>query len=270
MRTTGFDLVREAMSDLSPSGDRRTYDLILGPCAIESEQQLSACAVAASEAGATYLRGGAIKLRTKTSSFQGHGSTAFRWLGDIARDNGLKAVSEVTCATQVAEAATHLDAIQIGARSMWNFELLQAAARSGRTIVLKRGLGATTLDWLAAAARLQSYGASEIVLCERGNASADAASRNCVDISVLVFLAAEAPLPVWLDVSHTAGDPSVALTLLQCAHAFGVAGAMAEIHPDPSSALCDAEQAIGLAELAARKVRSHTSVPVGSESLTLV
>jgi 3-deoxy-7-phosphoheptulonate synthase len=249
MKRTGFDTVRDMVGALSPAGETSGYDLALGPCAIESEQQLAECAAAARDAGATYLRGGAIKLRTKAESFHGHGPTAFRWLGEIARDHGLKAVSEVTRAGDVDEAAIHLDALQIGARSMWNFELLEAAAQSGRLVVLKRGLGATTIDWLAAAARLQGYGADRVVMCERGNASADPASRNCVDISVLAFLVTETPLPIWLDASHTAGDPRVALALLQCARALGVAGAMAEIHPDPALATCDAEQAIAISAL---------------------
>ncbi|MGR0188391.1 hypothetical protein [Azospirillum aestuarii] len=236
------------------TGNYRTsddFDLILGPCAIESEDQLIACADTARRVGATYLRGGAIKLRTRYDAYSGPGTTGWEILGCIARLRGLKSVSEVTRWEDVEKAARHLDALQIGARCMWHFDLLKACAQTGRTIVLKRGLGATTLEWLAAAERLQTYGCDDIILCERGNRSADGASRNAIDISVFAFLADECPLRLWLDVSHSAGDPQVALGLLKRARSLDIAGVMAEIHPDPASAKCDSDQAISLSKIEA-------------------
>jgi 3-deoxy-7-phosphoheptulonate synthase len=228
-----------------------TFDLVLGPCAIESVGQLEECARVAKAVGATFLRGGAIKLRTRHGSFEGLGGTAWGTLSEIARANGLRAVSEVTTASDIDIASQNLDAIQIGARCMWNFDLLRAAAASHRTVVLKRGMGASTHEWLAAAERLQAYGCNDVVLCERGGRGNEPASRNAIDISVLAFLTDEVPLPVWLDVSHSAGDPEVALSLLQRARSFGLSGAMAEIHPNPAQALCDGDQAIPTAKLTA-------------------
>jgi 3-deoxy-7-phosphoheptulonate synthase len=249
MSSGGFAALRARANDLARDLRPFRYDLILGPCAVESEAQLAACALAASEAGATYLRGGAIKLRTRHHSFAGMGVKAWQMLRQAADPFGMRTISEVTSPADVASAADYLDALQIGARSMWNFDLLRECARSAKTVVLKRGLGASTADWLAAGERLQEYGCSDLILCERGNPAADPGPRNAIDLSTLAFLTAEVPLPVWLDVSHSAGDPVVAFRLLQLARGLGLHGAMAEIHPDPGSALCDGEQAIPLSAL---------------------
>ena len=246
MKATGFDLLRQALRVLGSRRESGKFDLVLGPCAVESEEQINACAEAVSKCGATYLRGGAIKLRTQVDTFHGIGREAWRMLRAAADAHGLKAVSEVTRPEDIEYASRSLDALQIGARSMWHFDLLEAAAKSGRPVVLKRGLGSSTTDWLAAAVRLKSYGCDDVILCERGDRAADVGPRNAIDISTLIFLASEGPLPLWLDVSHSAGDPAVALRLLQLAPSLGVAGVMAETHPNPADALCDADQAIPL------------------------
>jgi 3-deoxy-7-phosphoheptulonate synthase len=245
-----FSSLRTQMRGLRPNVcEHGGFELVLGPCAIESVSDIEDCASAAVRVGATYLRGGAIKLRTNHRSFAGLGTEAWQILGRAAKAYGLKSVSEVTRAADVAEAALHIDALQIGARCMWHFDLLEAAAASNRKVILKRGMGASTREWLAAAERLQAYGCREIILCERGDRGADGTARNAVDISVLVFLADECPLPLWLDVSHSSGDPAVATSLLRRASALGLAGAMAEVHPEPERALCDGEQAIRTASL---------------------
>jgi 3-deoxy-7-phosphoheptulonate synthase/chorismate mutase len=132
---------------------------------------------------------------------------------------------------------------------MWNFDLLEGAAKTGRPLVLKRGIGATTLEWLCTAERLQSYGASRVILCERGTASHEWPSRNAIDICTLSFLINESPIDVWIDVSHSSGDRVVAIGLLRVARRLGTNGVMVEVHPDPNRALSDAEQAITCQDL---------------------
>ena len=252
-----FSELRRRLKDSlysSSSNKSTSFDLALGPCAVENSTMLSECAESASAVGAKYLRGGAIKLRTKIDTFEGLGELAWDKLHKVASAHGLKTISEITDPTHAEIAAKHLDVLQIGARSMWNYALLEACADTKRPILLKRGLGATTAEWLGVAERIWSMGCTDLILCERGIPSIDPASRNSVDVSTLIFLAEECALPVWLDVSHSAGEPGVALALLQIAPLLGISGAMAEIHPNPCTALCDADQAIPLSSLSALTV----------------
>jgi 3-deoxy-7-phosphoheptulonate synthase/chorismate mutase len=132
---------------------------------------------------------------------------------------------------------------------MWNLELLEAAAQSHRVVVLKRGLGASTEEWISTALRLFAYGASNVILCERGMPSYGWPSRNVVDLSTLIFLASESPLPVWFDVSHSAGERSVVVAMLRHARALPIDAVMVEVHPDPDQSTCDAAQAIDCTDL---------------------
>lgn len=251
-----FDDLRAALARLVPVERPPTPDLILGPCVVDHRSDLQDCALVAQQAGATWLRGGAVKLRTRHDAFAGHGEEGWEMLASVAKIYGLKTVSEVTTPEEAYTAASHVDALQIGARQMWNFPLFRECRNMGKTVVLKRGLGATTLDWLAAAERLQVYGCKDLILCERGSMWADGSSRNVVDVSVLAFLAEECSIPVWLDVSHSAGDPGVALAVADRMAGFGLDGIMAEVHPDPARAKCDAEQAIPLEWLRGRAARA--------------
>jgi 3-deoxy-7-phosphoheptulonate synthase len=252
---TGFTYLREQASDLlGNSRKSRPFDLVLGPCAIESDNQIGLCAEAAAKLGASYLRGGVIKLRTNYRSFTGLGPEGWILLTKTAKQYGLKTISEITQPYEFDEGAYHLDALQIGARSMWNFELFHACADSGKTVILKRGFGATTSEWLAAAARLKAYGCDDLILCERGARSFDPCSRNSVDLSTLLFLTTEIDLPIWIDASHSSGDPKIAQRVIEIAPNLGVSGVMAEIHPQPSRALCDGYQAIALSDLSSLSV----------------
>lgn len=246
----GFEALRAKFRSISRVRAQSPYYLALGPCAVESERQLRRCAEAAVLAGAKGLRGGGVKLRTSPDSFQGLGSEGFRLLNRIAHEFGLESIAEVTDFAQMREGVCP-DVVQIGARMMWNFSLLEAAAGTGRTILLKRGMGSTTLEWTSVAERLITFGAREVVLVERGDRHHDETSRNMVDLSTLVFLARNAPYPIWLDVSHSSGDPEVALALLQLAPQLGLDGAMAEIHPNPAEAACDGFQAIPIDRIVA-------------------
>lgn len=132
---------------------------------------------------------------------------------------------------------------------MWNIDLLKSCAQTNKPIVLKRGNGASTFEWLATAVKLQKFGCSDIILCERGLPSVDDCMRNAIDISTLFFLMEESPLPVWIDVSHSSGDPRIALAMILRIRQLGINGIMAEVHTNPSAALCDGYQAISISKL---------------------
>lgn len=238
----------QSMSALADYSNCVDDDLILGPCAIESTEQVEACARAARAAGASHLRGGARKLRTRSSSFAGLGDQGFQQLREAADKFELQTVSEVTAKEELIQIDKYVDKPQIGARSMWNHSLIDAVTELKKPIVLKRGLGATTYDWLCTAERVLLRGC-EVYLCERGSVSYDQAARNSIDLSVLVFLVTETQFNVWLDVSHSSGDSRIAHRLMSIGRCIGVNGIMAEIHPDPQAALCDGDQAIPIAWL---------------------
>jgi 3-deoxy-7-phosphoheptulonate synthase/chorismate mutase len=246
MPTVGYDSVRGIFRDLPFLRHENNIKptLALGPCAIENEDIVTSIAESVAKVEADYLRGGAIKLRTRIGSFEGLGPDGWKLLRKAANKFGLKTVSEITDHSDIRYAINYLDMLQIGARSMWNFRLLKECAATDLPIMLKRGLGATTFDWFSTAERLISYGCKKIIMCERGIASIDPLSRNCIDLSTLLFLLRESPLPIWVDVSHTSGDPRVALDLLNVCKLLKVDGIMAEVHSDPSIAKCDAAQAI--------------------------
>lgn len=222
----------------------------VGPCAIESAAIVEECADMAAMMGARYLRGGAFKLRTHPNSYHGPGATGWQQLALAARRRGLLTVSEIVNVESLDDAIRWVDVLQIGARSMWNHPLLAACAKVGKPVLLKRGLGALTSEWLAAAVRLRYEGADEVYLCERGNIAHGVVSRNSVDLSTLLVLLKHSKVPVWLDVSHTAGHPAIALDMLSLApYLGGLSCVMLEIHPDPNQALCDGNQAVSIPDL---------------------
>ncbi|OJX12135.1 MAG: hypothetical protein BGO77_03105 [Caedibacter sp. 37-49] len=255
MSDVGYQKLRELFKNLPNSkinNSKKETILAFGPCAIEEESIVTEIAENAAKAGATYLRGGAIKLRTRFGSFEGLGPSGWKVLHNVASKYNLKTVSEVTDHDDLTLAVKYLDILKIGARSMWNFRLLQECASTGLPVMLKRGLGATTYDWYSTAERLFAYGCKEVIMCERGLASIDSVSRNSIDLSTLAFLLEESPLPLWVDVSHTAGEPTVALNLIDICKLLRADGVIAEIHTNPAIAKCDAAQAIPTANLLSR------------------
>ncbi|MBX3249013.1 MAG: bifunctional 3-deoxy-7-phosphoheptulonate synthase/chorismate mutase [Myxococcales bacterium] len=215
---------------------------VAGPCAIESEAQLDATAARLAALGVRFLRGGTFKPRTSPYSFQGLGAPAVRMLRDAGERHGLATITEVTSPTQVELVAEHVDVLQVGARNMYNYELLRELGRAGRPVLLKRGLSATIEEWLLAAEHLSVSGAEQIVLCERGIRGFDRETRFSLDLSSVPVLAQRTGLPVMVDVSHAAGRRDILLPLTRAAFAVGACAVMLEVHPDPDSALSDAEQ----------------------------
>ncbi len=220
--------------------------VIAGPCAVESEAQIMACAGAVKAAGGHLLRGGAFKPRTSPYSYMGMGEDGLKLLAAAREQTGLPIVSEVMDPRMVALAADYVDMLQIGARNMQNFTLLSEVGRTGLPVMLKRGLSATIDDWLNAAEYIASEGNERILLCERGIRTYETATRNTLDISAVPVLRRMSHLPVLIDPSHAAGEREYIAPLAWAAAAVGADAVMVEIHPRPSTAVSDGAQSLDL------------------------
>jgi 3-deoxy-7-phosphoheptulonate synthase/chorismate mutase len=220
---------------------------IIGPCAVESYEQVSAVAEAVKSKGLKLLRGGAFKPRTSPYDFQGLGIEGLEILKRVADEHDLSVISEIVSPAQIEEAAEYLDVIQIGARNMQNFELLKAAGEIDKPVLLKRGLSATIAEFINAAEYIMSRGNGNIILCERGIRTYETATRNTLDISAVPILKQETHLPVMVDVTHSTGRRDLLIPTAKAALAIGADGVMAEVHPDPAVALSDAAQQMDIA-----------------------
>ncbi len=221
-----------------------TFTLIAGPCAVETADQTLASAKMAQAAGATLLRGGAFKPRTSPYAFQGLGEQGLRILAEVREATGLPVVTEVVDAADVPLVAQWADMLQVGTRNMQNFALLQAVGAAGRPVMLKRGMTATYEEWLMAAEYVAQRGNLDIVLCERGIRTFETATRNTLDIAAVPMVHALSHLPVVVDPSHSGGRRDLVVPLTRAAIAVGADGAIVDVHPDPTSALCDGPQAL--------------------------
>lgn len=219
-----------------------------GPCAVESEEQLLETARAVARAGARVLRGGAFKPRTSPYAFQGLGERGLELLAKARQITGLPVVTEVMSDTQAPLVAAYADMLQIGSRSMENSALLKAAARTGRPILLKRGMVATVEEMVAAAEYLAASGAAEIVLCERGIRTFGTATRNTCDIAAIPLLKRLTGLPVILDPSHASGRRDLVPELSKAGVAVGADGLLIEVHRRPEEAWSDSEQTLSVAD----------------------
>ncbi|MEU6066706.1 MULTISPECIES: 3-deoxy-7-phosphoheptulonate synthase [Streptomyces] len=221
-----------------------TLSVIAGPCAVETPEQTLAAALMAKEAGASLLRGGAFKPRTSPYSYQGLGEAGLRILADVRAETGLPVVTEVIDPGSVEMVASYADMLQIGARNMQNFALLQAVGRAGKPVLLKRGFSATIEEWLSAAEYIAQRGNLDIVLCERGIRTFETATRNTLDISAVPVAQRLSHLPVVVDPSHSGGRRDLVLPLTRAAIAAGADGVIIDVHPEPKAALCDGAQAL--------------------------
>lgn len=224
--------------------------LIAGPCAVEEEARLLAIARDVRAAGATLLRGGAFKPRTSPYSFQGTGQEGLARLARVAAATGLGIVTEVLDPRDVEAVAAVADVIQIGARSMSNFALLAEVARTGKVVLLKRGLAATAREFVLAAEHVLARGNERVLLCERGIRGFDSATRNVLDVGTIAHLKRATHLPVIVDPSHAAGRPELVLPLAKAGLAAGADGLMVEVHPQPNEARSDGAQAVSPADFA--------------------
>ncbi len=224
---------------------------IAGPCSVESEEQIERAARGLAALGVGFLRGGAWKPRTSPYAFQGLGRPALELLSRAARRHGMAVVTEATTPANVDAVAELADVIQIGARNMYNYELLRAAGATGRAVLLKRAFSATLEEWLNAAEYVALSGSEAIVLCERGVRTFARETRATLDVSAVPLALAASRLPVVVDVSHAAGRRDILGALAGAAFAVGAHGVMVEVHPDPDVALSDAEQQINIDDFAA-------------------
>jgi 3-deoxy-7-phosphoheptulonate synthase / chorismate mutase len=219
-----------------------TQHFIVGPCSVESYEQVAAVAEAAKKQGLRLLRGGAFKPRTSPYDFQGLGLEGLKILKQIADEYDMAVISEIVTPADIETALDYIDVIQIGARNMQNFELLKAAGSVDKPVLLKRGLAATIDEFINAAEYIISRGNGQIILCERGIRTYERATRNTLDISAVPILKKETHLPVLVDVTHSTGRRDLLLPTAKAALAIGADGVMAEVHPDPAVALSDSAQ----------------------------
>jgi len=218
--------------------------VIAGPCAIENEEIFIDTALKVKEAGAKILRGGAFKPRTSPYAFQGLEEDGLKIMAAGREASGLKIVTEVMDTRDVELVASYADIIQIGARNMQNFRLLQEVGQSSKPVLLKRGLSATIEEWLMAAEYIISGGNSNIILCERGIRTFETSTRNTIDMSSIPVVKEVSHLPIIVDPSHGTGNWKYVSPLAKGAIATGADGLIIEVHSDPSSALCDGPQSL--------------------------
>ncbi|HEY8391197.1 MAG TPA: 3-deoxy-7-phosphoheptulonate synthase [Capillibacterium sp.] len=222
--------------------------LIAGPCAIEDEEQLLSTARRIKKAGAKLLRGGAFKPRTSPYSFQGLKTEGLKLLQEVAAETGLAVVTEVVAPQEVELVGRYAQMLQVGARNMQNFALLQEVGRAKLPVLLKRGMAATVEEWLMAAEYILKEGNYQVVLCERGIRTFETATRNTMDVSAISLVKEWSHLPVIADPSHASGRRNLVLPLARAALAAGADGLIVEVHPHPETALSDGPQSLNFAE----------------------
>jgi len=224
--------------------------VMAGPCAIENEGTFLEIAQKVKEAGAKILRGGAFKPRSSPYSFQGLEEDGLKIMAKARDITGLKIVTEVVDTRDVELVASYADMIQIGARNMQNFRLLQEVGMTSKPILLKRGLAATVEEWLMAAEYIMAEGNSNIILCERGIRTYETSTRNTMDMSAIPVVKELSHLPIIVDPSHAAGTWKYVGALSKGAIATGADGLIIEVHLDPPNALSDGPQSLRPAKFA--------------------
>jgi 3-deoxy-7-phosphoheptulonate synthase len=218
--------------------------MMAGPCSVESEQQILGIAHRLRDAGATVLRGGAFKPRSSPYSFQGMAEQGLQLLARAREETGMAIVTEAVDPEGVDIVAEYADIIQIGARNMQNFSLLRRAGRSGRPVLLKRGMAATVKELLLSAEYILAEGNGQVILCERGVRSFDTHTRNLLDLTAIPVVKSLSHLPIVADPSHGTGIRAKVIPMGRAAIAAGADGLIVEVHPDPEHALSDGAQSL--------------------------
>jgi len=225
-----------------------TFQLIAGPCAVESRDQLMRISEVAARSGAKFLRGGAFKPRTSPYSFQGMGLEGLRILAEASRNFDLRIVTEVKDCETLSAVAEVADVLQVGSRNMQNFSLLEAVGRQRKPVLLKRGMGARLAELFMAAEYIVAQGNPNVILCERGIRTFETMTRNTFDVGAIAMMKRHTHLPVVADPSHGIGIPWAVPAMARAAVVAGADAVMLEIHDDPDHALSDGQQALRLAE----------------------
>ena len=224
----------------------RKVQVMAGPCSVESEKQLLTTAAAVKAAGATILRGGAFKPRTSPYEFQGLGLKGLKLLAKARRETGLAIITELLSEDHAEMVAEFADIIQIGARNAQNFQLLIAAARTGKPILLKRGLSMRIEEWLLAGEYVLSNNNPNLLFCERGIRTFETYTRNTLDLSTVPIIKKESHAPVVIDPSQGAGRADLVAAMCKGAVAMGADALLIEVHPNPAEAWSDGAQQLTL------------------------
>jgi 3-deoxy-7-phosphoheptulonate synthase len=224
----------------------RKLQVMAGPCSVENEKQLLTTAHAVRAAGATFLRGGAFKPRTSPYEFQGLGERGLKLLEKARRETGLAIVTELLAEGHTDLVAAYADVIQIGTRNAQNFQLLVSAARTGKPILLKRGMSMRIEEWLLAGEYVLAHGNPHLMFCERGVRTFETYTRNTLDLSAIPIVKAESHCPVVVDPSQGAGRADLVPAMCKGAVALGADALLIEVHPNPAEALSDAAQQLSL------------------------
>src|ERR1700736_320835 len=218
--------------------------MMAGPCSVEGEEMLLDTARHVAAQGAKVLRGGAFKPRTSPYSFQGLGESALKMMATAREETGLKVVTEVVAPNDVELVARYADILQLGTRNMQNYALLQEAGRSGKPVLLKRGMSSTIEEWLLAAEYVLSQGNRDVILCERGIRTFETSTRFTLDLNAVPLARELSHLPVIVDPSQATGRWSLVRPLSLAAVAAGAHGLIVEVHPTPNQALSDGAQSL--------------------------
>ncbi len=227
-----------------PLGGKQVQ-IIGGPCSVETPEQMALAAKEVHAAGCRLMRGGAFKPRTSPYAFQGHGVEGLQMFRTAAEKYNLPIVTELMDARQLETFMEYdVDVIQIGTRSMQNFDLLKEVGKVNKPVILKRGMSATISEWLMAAEYIAAGGNHNIIFCERGIRTFETYYRNVLDVTAIPVLKKETHLPVIVDPSHAGGKAWMVPALSRAAIAAGADGLLVEMHPNPCEAWCDADQAL--------------------------
>jgi len=224
----------------------KKFHVMAGPCSVESEKQLMKTAEAVKAAGATMLRGGAFKPRTSPYEFQGLGEKGLKLLAKARKETGLGIITELLSENHAKMVAEYADILQIGARNSQNFQLLIAAAKTGKPILLKRGLSMKVEEWLLAGEYVLAHGNCSLMFCERGIRTFETYTRNTLDLSTIPIIKKESHCPIVIDPSQGAGRADLVIAMCKGAVAMGADALLIEVHPNPSEAWSDGSQQVSL------------------------
>ncbi len=248
--------------DIEIGGDKIT--IIAGPCAVEGEKEIIETAVALKKLGVQILRAGAFKPRTSPYSFQGFGLKGLKMLAAAGKETGMMVVTEVMEPRQVKQVAQYADILQIGTRNMQNFDLLRECGKSGKPVMLKRGMSATIEEWLLAAEYIVNEGDNDVILCERGIRTFETHTRNTLDLNAVASVKQLSHLPILVDPSHGTGLRDLVAPMARASIAAGADGLIIEAHAHPEQAVSDAQQTLGMKDLSAlMKDLRHISKAMG-------
>jgi 3-deoxy-7-phosphoheptulonate synthase len=237
-------LISEGYEPFFSQSKSRRFSLIAGPCSIESYEIFRQVAQNVKQHGATVLRGGIFKLRTRSDSFQGLGAEGIDIVKRVKQETELPFISEITDPRQIDILGEVVDLYQVGTRNMHNYELLKELGKIRKPVLLKRGLAAYLDEFLAASEYILNAGNSQVILCERGIRTFEKSTRNTLDLSAVPYLKKRTGLPVLVDPSHATGKRELVAPMCWAAAAAGADGIMVEVHPEPAKALSDGEQAL--------------------------